>query len=153
MPLPTLTSARTPAHDLPYLFPGQAQKEAFVNEALARLDALVQPVVIEERGAPPATPTPGDCYLVADPASGAWSGHERAVAVWAENQWLIGRPREGARLFDLASASFASFSASTGWQRIAAPPLAIGGATQDAEARAAIAALVAALRAAGIFST
>lgn len=152
MPLPTITSARSPAHELPYLFPGQAQKEAFVNEAFARLDALLQPVAIEERAAPPAGPAPGDSYLVADPASGAWTGQERALAVWAENQWLFCPPREGARLFDLASGALALFSAAEGWQRIAAPAPPLGGATQDGEARAAIAALVAALRAAGIFS-
>lgn len=152
MPLPTLTGARSPAHELPYLFPGQAQKEAFVNEAFARIDALLQPVVIGERAAPPADPASGDCYLVGEPASGAWIGRERAVAVWAQNQWLFCPPREGARILDLASGALALFSAAEGWQRIAAPALPAGGATLDAEARAAIAAMGAALRAAGIFS-
>lgn len=152
MPLPTLTTARTPAHELPYLFPGQSQKEAFVNEAFARLDALVQPIVIGERADPPAAPLPGDCYLLADAASGAWAGKARALAVWAENQWLFLPPREGARVHDLASGSMVSFSAGEGWRRIAAPAPPTGGATQDDEARAAIAAVVAALGAAGIFS-
>lgn len=152
MPLPTITNARTPAHDLPYLFPGQSQKEAFVNEAFARLDALIQPVVLEERVAPPADPQAGDCYLVADGASGTWAGHDAALAVWTESHWLFTPPREGARAYDLASGCFVSFSASVGWQRIAAPAPPIGGPTQDAEARAAIAAILAALRSAGIFS-
>ena len=152
MPLPILTGARSPAHGLPYLFPGQAQKEAFVNEGFARIDALLQPVAIEERAAPPAAPAPGDCYLVGAPASGSWIGRERALAVWAENQWLFCPPREGARIFDLASGAWASFTAAGGWQRTQAPAPPSAGATQDAEARAAIAALVAALRAAGIFS-
>ena len=152
MPLPTITSARSPAHQLPYLFPGQAQKEAFVNEAFARIDALLQPVVIEERGAPPAEAAPGDCYLVGDPASSGWTGRERAVAVWAENQWLFWPPREGARVLDLSSGALATFTASEGWQRVAAPALPEGGATQDTEARAALGALIAALRAMGIFS-
>ena len=38
---PIALDARTPRHSLPLLYPGQAQKEVFVNEALARLDALV----------------------------------------------------------------------------------------------------------------
>ena len=152
MPLPTITSHRTPCHGLPYLFPGQAQKEVFVNEALARLDALMQPVVLEERTTPPAEPDPGDCYLLSDAASGAWAGHGRALAVWAESQWLFLPPREGARVFDLASGALALFTETGGWQRIASPAPPAGGATQDAEARAAIAAIVAGLRAAGVFS-
>lgn len=152
MPLPAITSARTPKHDLPYLFAGQAQKEAFVNEAFARADALLQPVVLDELAAPPAAPAAGDCYLVAEPATGGWTGHDRAIALWAENQWLFLPPREGARVFDLAAAAFASFSASEGWQRTEPPALPSGGATQDSEARAAIVQLVARLHQAGIFS-
>lgn len=152
MPLPAITNARTPALLLPYLFPGQAQKEAFVNEAFARLDALVQAVVLGEQAAPPAAPAPGDCYLVGEPASDAWTGRERAMAVWAENQWLFCPPREGARVFDLATGALALFDPAVGWGRIGAPAPPAGGATQDGEARAAIAALIAALRAAGIFS-
>lgn len=152
MPLPSITTTRSPAHELPYLFPGQAQKEAFVNEAFARLDALVQPVVLGQLSAPPAAPSPGDCYLVAAAASGGWAGHEGALAVWAETQWLLCPPREGARVFDLASGSLALYTTAAGWQRIAAPSPPQGGATQDMEARAALATLVTALRAAGVFS-
>jgi hypothetical protein len=85
-------------------------------------------------------------------ASGAWTGHDRALAVWAENQWLYQPPREGARVHELASGSQLVFSASEGWQRTPAPAAPTGGAVQDSEARSAIAAIVTALRAAGIFS-
>ena len=34
--------SRSPALDLPYLMPTQAQKHVTVNDALSRLDALVQ---------------------------------------------------------------------------------------------------------------
>lgn len=152
MPLPTITSARTPRHELPYLFAGQAQKEAFVNEGFARLDALVQPVVLGERAAPPTDPSPGDCYLIADGASGSWTGQDRAIASRAENQWLYSPPREGARVYDLASGSLALFTQALGWYRIAAPASPSGGVTQDSEARAALAAIIAALRTAGVFS-
>lgn len=153
MPLPTITSARTPAHGLPYLFPGQAQREAFVNEAFARLDALVQPSVRGEIADPPAEPSPGDSYIVADDATGGWAGQERALAVWAENRWLFQPPREGARIYDASAGGLACFTAAGGWQRFAAPALPGGGVTQDSEARATLAAVVAALRAAGIFSS
>lgn len=147
-PNPTACADRNTA-----TLPGQAQKEAFVNEAFARLDALVQPVIIGVRATPPAvTPSPGDCYLVADGASGAWTGHDRAFAIWAGNQWLYSPARDGGRVYDLASASHLVFSAAAGWHQIHAPSPPTGGAVQDIEVRGVIVALLAGLRAAGIFS-
>lgn len=147
----SLTSARTPLHGLPYLFPGQAQKEAFVNEGFARLDALVQPVVLDERAMPPVDPAAGDCYLVAEIGEGLWEGHGRSLAVWAD-QWLFLLPREGAQIYDLAIAAARRFADDGGWRRVAAPGVATGGAVQDLEARDTIATVIAKLRAAGIFS-
>lgn len=152
MPEPTPTIDRTPRHALPYLFPGQAQKEAFVNEAMARLDALIQPVARAELAEPPASPTAGDCYIVANPASGSWAGHERQLAAWTNGQWVFAAPSEGARVHDAASGGLAVFTAAAGWQRAAAPPAPAGGSTQDIEARTAITAIVARLHSLGIFS-
>lgn len=152
MPEPILTTTRTPRHSLPFLFAGQAQKEAFVNEALARLDALIQPVVEGEIAEPPANPQAGDCYIVASPATGAWAGHDHALATWAETQWLFAEPREGARVHDVGAGSLAVFSIAEGWRRAAAPAAPSGGAIQDVEARAAIVTLVEALRALAVFS-
>ena len=109
-------------------------------------------MVLAELATPPSDPAPGDSYLVAGSATGGWEGQERALAIWAENQWLFIPPREGARMFDLASEAYAHFTAANGWQRIEPPSLPSGGTTQDSEARSALAAIVAALRAAGIFS-
>lgn len=151
MSLTSLTPARTPMHGLPYLFPGQAQKEAFVNEGFARLDALVQPVVLGERAAPPGDPAAGDCYLVADIGEGVWEGHGRSLAVWAD-QWLFQLPREGAQIYDLAIEASRRFADVGGWRRVTCPDVATGGVVQDLEARDTIATLIAQLRAAGIFS-
>lgn len=152
MPEPILTTARTPRHDLPFLFPGQAQKEAFVNEALARLDALVQPVVLAEAAEPPTDPVSGDSYLVAAGATGDWTGRDGAIATWADTQWLFAGAAEGAQVHDAACGSLAVFSQGEGWRRAAAPPAPAGGATQDIEAREAIAAIVAGLHSLRIFS-
>lgn len=149
---PVATTARTARLSLPYLFPGQAQKEAFVNEALARLDALIAPAVLGESAAPPAAPQPGECYLVAASPSGAWAGHARAIACWAQSQWLFTEARPGLQVHDLAAGALAVFDPAAGWQRAAAPAAPAGGAVQDAEARAALAAVVAGLRATGIFA-
>lgn len=152
MPEPVITTARSARHDLPYLFPGQAQKEAFVNEALARIDALLQPAVIAELADPPPAPAPGDCYIVADSPTGEWAGHASAIAIRAENQWLFAPARAGMRLHDAQAGGLAAFDPAEGWRRTAAPAAPAGGATQDAEARAALSAIVAGLRNLGIFS-
>lgn len=152
MPQPAITTARTPRLSLPYLFPGQAQKEAFVNEALARLDAAVQPAIIGERADPPASPEPGDIHIVAASPTGAWSGQARALALWAENQWLFIAPVEGMRAYDRSAGCVAVYRAASGWRRAATPALPSGGTAADAEARTAIAELIEALRAAGIFA-
>lgn len=149
---PAITSARTPRHALPYLFPGQAQKEAFVNEALARIDGLVQPSVIDQRAAPPAAPLAGNCHIVAPAATGAWSGRDAALATWAGSQWLFARPVAGALVFDAGSGCYAVFDDAEGWLRAPTPPLPAAGATQDAEARAAIAAIIDGLRILGLFA-
>ena len=152
MPETILTTARTARHQLPFLFAGQLQKEAFVNEALARLDALVQPVVLGEAAAPPLAPANGDSYLVGASATGEWAGHEAAIATWADPIWLFATPFDGARAHDAASGSIAVFSEAEGWRRVIGPDVPMGGATQDMEARAAVTAIVAGLHTLGIFS-
>ena len=152
MPEPIITAARTARHALPYLFPAQAQKEAFVNEALARLDALVLPSVEDERADPPTDPSAGDCHIVGPVPTGAWLGQAGALATWAESQWLFAAPVAGALVFDAASGCYAVFHPDDGWRRAPTPPLPTGGATQDAEARAAISAIIDGLRTLGIFA-
>lgn len=153
MPEPVVTTARSPRLSLPYLFPGQAQKEAFVNEALTRLDALAPlPVVLGERAAPPADPAPGDCHLVAPAPTGAWAGEGGAIACWADTHWLFTPPTPGMQVHDRSANSLAVYDAAAGWRRVAAPPPPAGGTVQDIEARAAIAAIVAGLRQLRIFA-
>jgi hypothetical protein len=152
MPQPVITTARTARLDLPYLFPGQAQKEAFVNEALARLDALVEATVLGERADPPAAPAAGDSYIVGPGPTGAWAGHAGAIAVWAESQWLLAAASEGWRVLDRASGSLAVYSEASGWLRVTAPPAPSGGGVVDQEARAALAAVLSGLQSLGIFA-
>lgn len=152
MPEPTLTTARTPRLELPFLFPGQAQKEAFVNEALVRLDGLIQPLVQGEAAEPPAAPSSGDSYIVAEGATGDWAGREAAIAIRSEGFWLFAPPFEGARVHDAASGSLSVYSETEGWRRADAPVLPSGGTVQDIEAREAIAAIVARLHRLAIFS-
>ena len=76
--------------------PGQAQKEMTHNEALARLDIMVQPVV--QAVAPalvPASPAFGQCWIVGVGASGAWAGRDGAIAAWTAGGWRFVTPFEG----------------------------------------------------------
>ena len=152
MPAPSITASRTARHALPFLFPGQTQKEAFVNEALVRLDALVQPVALAELPEPPPNPATGDCYIVASPATGAWQDHDGELATWAETVWIFARPTEGARVHDAANGGLAVYTLGHGWRRAPGPELPAGGTTQDSEARDAIAEIVTKLHTLGIFS-
>lgn len=149
MTTPTFTSA-TPRHSLPILFSGQAQKEFIVNEALARLDLLAHPYVIEERPDPPANPAAGDCYLIASNATGGWAGNDAALAGWDGSQWTIVPPSQGMLIREASQALWLVYSG--GWQSIAAPVLPEGGSMVDTEARATIANILTALRDFGIFS-
>ncbi len=59
---------------LPYILPSQAQKHVTHNEALQRLDAIVQLVVKDVVAAPPDNAPEGDCFLLSLDAAGDWAG-------------------------------------------------------------------------------
>jgi hypothetical protein len=81
---------------LPLIMPAQAQKFLAHNEALARLDAIVQLSVLDrDLSTPPGSPAEGDRYLVAATATGAWTGWENAVAAFVAGAWLRLDPRPG----------------------------------------------------------
>ena len=86
----------SPVLDLPLLAPSQAQKHVTHNEALERLDALVQLSVLSAtEDEPPAQPEEGDRYLLPAGASGAWSGRAGDLAVFANGAWLFLEPQAG----------------------------------------------------------
>ncbi|HEX7856712.1 MAG TPA: DUF2793 domain-containing protein [Sphingobium sp.] len=88
----------SPRLSLPYLAAGQAQKELLVNEALQRMDALVQPVAVSAGLAnPPASPAEGACWIVAVDAVGAWAGQDGAIAQWTVGGWRFAAPQDGWR--------------------------------------------------------
>jgi hypothetical protein len=81
----------TPRLGLPYLAAGQAQKHVTLNEALARLDGLVQ-TTVESRAvaAQPADPADGALYILPVDATGeAWSGRPAGTLMRFEaGAWL-----------------------------------------------------------------
>ncbi len=156
---------------LPLLSAAQAQKEVTHNEALALIDAAVHPVVVAVAPVTaPAAPNPGQCWIVGVGASGAWAGQEGKLAAWTVGGWRFATVPEGASAWSLADGCAARRTA-TGWsigvlatqkvtvggmQVLGARQSAIstpaGGAMVDGEARAAIAAVLAALRGHGLIA-
>ena len=154
---------------LPFILPGQAQKELFHNEALALLDGLVHAAV--EQGPtsePPANPLAGQCWIVGAAAGGAWAGHDHALAIQTESGWRFAAPLAGMAVWNKAAGlwlHWTGFAWSDGelkasailiggqqvvGERQPAVPSPSGGTTIDAEARSAIAALIVALKSHGL---
>ena len=91
-------SQTSPLLSLPYIQPAQAQKHVTHNEALRRLDALVQ-LSVESRAlsAPPASPADGARFIVATGATGDWAGQDQAIALNAGGGWIFLPPNTGWR--------------------------------------------------------
>lgn len=105
---------------MPYIAPSQAQKEVSHNEALNRLDMVVQAVVADRtRTEAPVSPAPGDCHLVHDGATGAWSGQGGKLACWYGTAWVFIPPWPGFEVFDRAEGRCLLYDGS-GWGPAAA---------------------------------
>jgi hypothetical protein len=125
---------------LPFIMPGQALKHITHNEALNRLDALVQPVVEAMTVAvPPTSPLAGEAWIVPAGASGAWAGHAAEIAAWQDGAWSFLDPAEGWQVFDRATDTLRIFDGAA-WVAVAGaglPQLGIN-ATADANNRLAV---------------
>lgn len=157
---------------LPLLQVAQAQKEVTHNDALARLDHLVQAVVEDvPQATPPASPADGDTYIVGASATGDWAGFDNHLAMRINGAWVFLSPFDGLTVWLKFFAKTISYSAGVwvigdanasrykidGIQVIAGQQPAIasptGGATTDAEARTAIDSILGALRTHGLIAT
>ena len=165
-------TSQTDRLSLPLLAVAQAQKEMTHNEALALVDTAVQATVVAVAPSTvPTAPTPGQCWIVGSGATGAWAGHDGAIAAWTQGGWRFVAPFEGLTVWSLADAMSARRTA-TAWVTgsltghkltidgeqvvgarggpISAPS---GGTIVDAEARTAVAAILATLRSHGLITT
>jgi len=81
---------------LPYILAAQAQKHVTHNEALRKLDALVQISIVDrDLATPPASSSEGARYIVAASPIGAWTGHSNEIAAWQDGAWAFYAPRTG----------------------------------------------------------
>ena len=151
--------------------PGQAQKEMTHNEALARLDIMVQPVVQAIAPASvPASPTFGQCWIVGVGASGAWAGRDGAIAAWTAGGWRFVTPFEGMTAWSITD-SMQVTRRGTDWIigevnaqqvrinnvrviTVRQPAIAtpVGGAMVDSESRDAISSILGVLRTHGLIA-
>ena len=157
-------SDASPRLSLPFLLPGQAQKEIFHNEALLTLDAIVHATVEDWPAAsPPSTPAEGESWIVGAGAGGAWAGRDDAIATWSAGGWRFTAPLPGLTAWNRAAGLWLHWDG-TAWSDGRWPAAALtiggvqvvvprqpgiaspsGGTTIDAEARAAVDALIATL--------
>lgn len=156
----------------PLLQTAQAQKEITHNEALIRLDFLLGGAAQSADVAdPPVEPQPGQGWIVAAGATGAWAGQDERIAFWDAGGWRFVVPVEGVRLWLLDRQVEARYGTGA-WQigQVQAARIQIGGAdvlgeqqpaigdpaggsVVDAQARAALSALLEALRAHGLIAS
>lgn len=158
----------SPRFGLPFLLPGQAQKEAFHNEALAALDCALHACVEDVMVAPPGDPALGEAWIVAAGSTGAWVDKVGQLAGWTEGGWRFLAPTPGMIVWNKAEGHWIHWTGS-GWAdgswpvasltiggvqvvgaRLAEVPSPSGGTTIDAEARAAIGLLIATLKSHGL---
>jgi hypothetical protein len=162
-------SESSPRFGLPFILPGQAQKELFHNEALLRLDAALSPAAEAGPSAdPPANPEEGQCWVVGSSASGAWNGRDHNLAAWSEGGWRFVAPQAGMTVWNRADgvpmqwdgAAWSDGTIRCGGvvvdgqqvvgQRQPAVPNPSGGTIIDVEARAAINGVIATLLSHGL---
>lgn len=105
---------------LPYILPSQAQKHVTHNEALQRLDAVVQLVIAESLATPPDAPPEGACYLVDDAAAGPWTGKSGQLAFRQDGAWIYVTPQEGWRAWFAASGELQALSGGQ-WRPVSLP--------------------------------
>ena len=107
--------ADTPNLVLPYLAANQSQKHVTVNEALRRLDALVQVTVQSAALAtPPGSPAEGQRWIIPAAPTGAWAGRAGQIAAWQDGAWAFHAPLDGWTAVDVSTDTLLLYNAGTG---------------------------------------
>ncbi|HTU11423.1 MAG TPA: DUF2793 domain-containing protein [Allosphingosinicella sp.] len=162
----TETSAR---FALPFILPGQAEKEIFHNEALALLDMAIHACVEGDPvDDPPLDPEPGQSWIVGPGATAAWIGKAGQLTCWTGFGWRFIAPLSGMAVWNI-DAGYRLYWTGSGWSagecpasalmiggnqvvgpRLETVPSPSGGTIIDIEARSAVEAVIVALRTHGL---
>ena len=129
---------------------GQSQKEFFVNEALSLIDALLRPSVVSSTQTPPSNAVDGNLHRVIAVATDEWTGHEDMLALRLGESWRFVSPSDGMLVFDQSAEQILVYRGQ--WEAASRPAPATGGTVIDAEARASLDQLIAALARLGILA-
>lgn len=153
---------------LPFILPGQAQKEAFHNEALTAIDMMLHPAVeLGPLDTPPLLPDPGRCWIVGSAPTGEWEMSANCLAMWTQSGWRYASPAPGLRAWNIAdncdlywngmvwTPAIAVGSVEIEGEQVVGarqPAIAnpLGGTVIDVEARAALTEVIAALMTHGL---
>lgn len=102
--------SQTPHFNLDYLMPEQAQKHVTLNDALRRLDGLVQ-LSVKNRttSIPPEAPKNGDRYLIGPEAQHGWEDASGYLVLYEDTAWHFFVPQSGWRLWDEAAGELLVF--------------------------------------------
>ena len=112
----------TPRLSLPYLAAGQAQKHLTVNEALARLDGLVQ-AAVESRTttAQPGAPADGDAWILPEGRTGEeWALHPVGALLRFESGDWIRLPTAPGAVVHVADEGGLVVREPAGWSELSA---------------------------------
>ena len=136
---------QTARYALPLLAVGQAHKEVFHNEALLRIDFLLNPVVEAVENDPGnINPREGECWLIGASPAGEWAGKADQIAGWTQGGWRFFDPPRFLRVMIASSQTFAFFTDSWTFADMVTGP--VGGSNIDPEAREAINSIVSLLQ-------
>lgn len=127
---------------LPLILPAQAQKHVTHNEALLKLDLIVQLAVINRTlTTAPALPTIGDRHIVANGATGAWAGQSGRIALYTAAGWQFTQPLPGWQAYVMTESQIATFNG-LAWIAVSDGPFTVGqmgvSATPDATNRLSV---------------
>ena len=103
---------------LPLLAAAQSQKHVTHNEALLRLDALIQIAVLAmAQNAPPAAPNAGDRYIIGAAPSADFSGQAGRIASYDGSAWRFLAPKAGWVIFNVTDSLIYAYDG-TNWRTL-----------------------------------
>ena len=109
--------SKTPHLQLPFVQQNQVQKEVTVNEALLKIDALLNTVAIDYLNIPPETIENGDLYIIGDSPEEAWSDYAGFYAFFYFH-WRFIKPGSQTRVWVSNHKSFYYFDGVTWNQQV-----------------------------------